>query len=109
MIEAYEQAAIALKNLNNIDQAIDILKRGISVDKNPNPFENEKNLKMFTLLEEFENEILTNKKIEKEKKDEIFNLKNIIFELKTENNNFKTEIVDLKNEIDDLKTRTKNK
>jgi hypothetical protein len=27
MIEAYEQAAIALKNLNNIDQAIDILKR----------------------------------------------------------------------------------
>jgi hypothetical protein len=25
------------------------------VDKNPNPFENKKNLKMFTLLEEFEN------------------------------------------------------
>jgi tetratricopeptide (TPR) repeat protein len=58
MIEAYEQAAIALKNLNNIDQAIDILKRGISVDINPNPFENEKNLKMLILLEEFENEIL---------------------------------------------------
>jgi hypothetical protein len=60
MIEAYEQAAIALKNLNNIDQAIDILKRGISVDKNPNPFENKKNLKMLTLLE---NEILNNEKI----------------------------------------------
>jgi tetratricopeptide (TPR) repeat protein len=62
MIEAYEQAAIALKNLNNIDQAIDILKRGISADKNPNPFENKKNLKMFTLLEEFENEILNKEK-----------------------------------------------
>jgi tetratricopeptide (TPR) repeat protein len=60
MIEAYEQAAIALKNLNNIDQAINILKRGISVDKNPNPFENINNLKMLKLLEEFENEILKN-------------------------------------------------
>jgi hypothetical protein len=57
MIEAYEQAAIALKNFNKIDQAIDILKQGISVDKNPNPFENEKNLKILTLLEEFENKI----------------------------------------------------
>jgi tetratricopeptide (TPR) repeat protein len=57
MIEAYERAAIALKNLNNIDQAIEILKRGISLDKNPNPFENVRNLKMLTLLEEFENEI----------------------------------------------------
>jgi tetratricopeptide (TPR) repeat protein len=57
-IEAYEQAAIALKNLNKIDQAIHILKRGISIDKNPNPFDNEKNLKMLILLEEFENEIL---------------------------------------------------
>jgi tetratricopeptide (TPR) repeat protein len=55
LIEAYEQAAVALKNLNKIDQAIDILKRGISVDKNPNPFENKKNFKMFALLEEFEN------------------------------------------------------
>jgi hypothetical protein len=64
MIEAYEQAAIALKNLNKIDQAIDILKSGISVDKNPNPFENKKNFKMLTLLEEFENEILKNEKIE---------------------------------------------
>ena len=53
-IEAYEQAAIALKNVNKIDEAIEILKRGISVNENPNPFENEKNLKMFTLLEEFE-------------------------------------------------------
>jgi tetratricopeptide (TPR) repeat protein len=70
IIEAYEQAAIALKNLNKVDQAIEVLKRGISVDKNPNPFENKKYLKMFTLLEEFENIAST----EKEKK----NLKNKI-------------------------------
>jgi tetratricopeptide (TPR) repeat protein len=63
IIEAYEQAAIALKNLNKIDQAIDILKRGISLDTNPNPFDNQKNLKMFALLEDFENEILKNEKI----------------------------------------------
>jgi tetratricopeptide (TPR) repeat protein len=42
IIEAYEQAAIAFKNLNLIDQAILTLKRGISVDKNSN----KKNLKM---------------------------------------------------------------
>jgi tetratricopeptide (TPR) repeat protein len=40
MIEAYEQAAIALKNLNNIDKSIDILKFGISVDLNLNLFLN---------------------------------------------------------------------
>jgi predicted RNase H-like nuclease (RuvC/YqgF family) len=118
MIKAYEQAAIALKNLNKIDQAIDILKLGVSVDKNPNPFENKKNLKMFTLLEKFENEILKNLKIEKEKREEIINLKNIIVELKNnnndlkadinnlkiENNNFKNEINSIKTEINDLKT-----
>jgi hypothetical protein len=94
--ENYEQAAIAVKNLNKIDQAIDILKRGISVDKNPNPFENKKNLKMFTLLEKFENEILKNKKNEKEKHDEIINLNNIVFELKNENKTLKSEVSDLK-------------
>jgi ankyrin repeat protein len=55
--EAYVQAAIALKNLNKIDQGIAILKCGINNDSTPNPFENEKNLKMLTLLEEFENEL----------------------------------------------------
>jgi tetratricopeptide (TPR) repeat protein len=58
IIEAYELAAVALKNLKKIDQAIEILKRGLCVDENPNPFENVKNLKMLTLLEEFENEVL---------------------------------------------------
>jgi predicted metal-dependent hydrolase len=96
MIEAYEQAAIALKNLNNIDQAIDILKRGISVDKNPNPFENKKNLKMFTLLEEFENEILKNKKIEF--------LNKLILDLQHENNNLKIANNRLKIENCELKT-----
>jgi hypothetical protein len=57
MIEAYELAAVALKNLNKIDQAIVILKRGLCVDENPNPFENVKNLKMLTMLEKFENEV----------------------------------------------------
>jgi hypothetical protein len=52
-----KQQYIALNFFNKIDQAIDILKRGISIDKNPNPFENGKILKMFTLLEEFENEM----------------------------------------------------
>jgi hypothetical protein len=95
-----EQAAIALKNLNNIDQAIDILKRGISVYKNPNPFENKKNLKMLTLLEEFENEIFINEKFE--------NLKNINFELKKNNNVLKTEIDNMKNEINNLKNENNN-
>jgi hypothetical protein len=45
-IEAYEQTAIALKNLNNIDQTIEIFKRFISVHINQNPFENLKNLKI---------------------------------------------------------------
>jgi tetratricopeptide (TPR) repeat protein len=103
MIESFEQAATALKNLNNIDQAIDILKHGISVDKNPNPFENKKNLKMFALLEEFENEILKNisiniKNIINNEKNEKENVNNNNDELLNENNSLKTENNNLKNE-----------
>jgi tetratricopeptide (TPR) repeat protein len=94
MIEAYEQAAIALKNLNKIDLAIEFLKRGISVDKNPNPFENKKNFKMLTLLEEFENDILKKEKLEKEK---IEILNKIIIDLQNENNNLKIENKNFKN------------
>jgi tetratricopeptide (TPR) repeat protein len=101
MIEAYEQAAIALKNINVINQAIDILKRGISVDKNPNPFENEKNLKMLTLIEEFENEILINEKIEKEKQEKMEILNKIIVDLKNEINDLKIENINLKKSIID--------
>jgi tetratricopeptide (TPR) repeat protein len=108
LIEAYEQAAVALKNFNKIDQAIDILKRGISVDKNPNPFENKKNVKMLTLLEEFENEILKNDKIEIVNKL-IIDLQNENNNLKNENNNSKIEICNLKTEINELKNKNKKR
>jgi tetratricopeptide (TPR) repeat protein len=105
MIEAYEQAAKALRNINNIDQAIEILKRGISVDKNSNPFENKKNLKMLTLLEVFENENL----ILKEKDEKIEILNKIIIDLQYENNKLKVENKNFKNLNNNLQNEVKNK
>jgi tetratricopeptide (TPR) repeat protein len=95
--EAYVQTAISLKNLNNIDSAIAILKSGINIDLTPNPFENEKNLKMLTLLEEFENELIIKNIVKNEKKKRKIEIIEKLEQLKNENESLKKEVFEIKN------------